>query len=66
LKAHSQCLLLLLVKVGQRKGETLGSEGGKALGSGFFLCVKRRKEFSRLFITLDLNFDISVGMTTFG
>jgi hypothetical protein len=33
LKIHRQCPLVLLVKVGCKQGEALGSEEGKVMGS---------------------------------
>jgi hypothetical protein len=41
LKVLRPCLLLLLTKVGRRKGKTLGNEEGRLVGNGLFGFVRR-------------------------
>jgi hypothetical protein len=55
-----QCPFVIRVKVRWGEGEALGSEEGKALGSGF--CCEQEKMLRTVFTVLYRNFRINVGV----
>jgi hypothetical protein len=60
LKVLRQCPFVLPVKIGWREGKALRNEEGKALGNGFYLGYKQRKDVEQILTALDRNFEINL------